>query len=113
MAYFAKKTTCLHGHRHDSKAEANRCAILHDRLRRGEIEALVYAPTYHFEINGHALVMRNGQRARYTADFSYLEDGNVIVEDVKASNGYMARDVPLRLALFRHLYPHVELRVVT
>lgn len=110
--YFAKKAQCAQGHTHPSKAEAARCGVLHDRLRKGEIEALVYEPTYHFEVNGTALVMRNGGKARYRPDFVYLENGKVVAEDVKASNGFMARDVPLRLALFRHCYPEIELRII-
>ena len=99
--YFAKKTTCIHGHKHDSKREAARCAELHLLLKAGEIDGLVYEPQYWFEINGQPVKHMNGRRAGYKADFSYIEGGKVVVEDVKAKNGFMARDVPLRWAIFR------------
>lgn len=113
--FFAKKTTCAMGHTHDSKAEARRCGELHLLLAAGKITGLVYAPRYEFLVNGTLLTMRNGSTARYTADFSYIEGNRVIVEDVKPSGGGsygQSRDVPLRLALFRHCYPDVELRIV-
>lgn len=110
--YFARKTPCRHGHTHDSRAEAKRCEELHLLLRAGEIEGLAYAPQYWFEPDGRPLKLANGRRAGFKADFSYIENGKVIVEDVKASNGFVARDVPLRWALFRHCYPEITLRIV-
>jgi hypothetical protein len=56
------------------------------------------------------MVMYNGSKARYRPDFAYQErDGTLVVEDVK---GMAVRDFPLRAALFRHCYPHIELRIV-
>ena len=62
---------------------------------------------------GQWVKLRNGQIAGYKADFSYLEGNRMITEDVKAKNGFLGRDIPLRHALFRHLNPDIELRVVT
>lgn len=108
--YHAKATVCSKGHEHPSKREAKRCEELHLLLRAGEIDALVYEPTYHFPVNGALLVMSNGSKARYRPDFAYRErDGTLVVEDVK---GVAVRDFPLRAALFRHCYPHIELRIV-
>ena len=110
--YFARKTACAYGHNHASKREATRCAELHLLLRGGAIEGLVYEPQYWFEVNGQPLKLQNGRRAGYKPDFTYLEDGRVIAEDVKASNGFTDRDFPLRSALFRALFPEIELRVL-
>ena len=44
--HFAKKVVCQHGHKHDSGAEALRCAELHTLFRAGQIEALVYGRTF-------------------------------------------------------------------
>ena len=112
--FFARKTICKHGHKHDSQREADRCVELHLLLASGQIAALVYAPQYPFEINGAPLKLSNGRRAGYKADFAYIENGLVVVEDVKPRNkGFgESRDVPLRHALFRHLYPQSELRIV-
>lgn len=40
----------------------------------------------------------------YTADFSYIKDGQLVVEDVKPTPNLVSRDVPLRLKLM--LYFH-------
>jgi Protein of unknown function (DUF1064) len=106
--YGAKKTTCVHGHKHDSRREAARCAELHLLQRAGHISALHIHPLYRFSINHVPIKMGNGGQASYTPDFYYIENGKMIVEDVK---GFIVRDFPLRAALFRALYPDVELRV--
>ncbi len=112
MPYFAKKATCAMGHRHDSKREAARCAELHILFRAGQIDALAYEPVFQVEINGRPVKMGNGHVMRYTADFAYIENGYTVWEDVKASNGHLSRDVPVKLALLRHLRPDIELRIV-
>lgn len=107
--YGAIKATCSQGHSHPSKREAKRCDDLHLLFRAGQIDALVYEPTYPLTINGEPIKMRNGHTARYRPDFTYLERGKVIAEDVK---GFEVRDFPLRAAVFRHCYPEIELRLV-
>ena len=107
--YFARKTLCIHGHEHPSAREAKRCEELHLLLRAGEIDALVYEPTYELAIDGKPIKMGNGHKAKYRPDFVYRERGKIIAEDVK---GFIVRDFPLRAAVFRHCYPEIELRVV-
>ena len=107
--YRARKTACAYGHSHPSKREAKRCEELHLLFRAGEIDALVYEPEYNFVVNGFPVMMRNGAKAKFTPDFAYLERGKIIVEDVK---GMMTADCRLRHALFRHLFPEIELRIV-
>lgn len=110
--HFARKTECVLGHKHASAREAARCVELHNRFRAGEIEALAFEPRYEFATERGPIKMGNGATMRFTPDFSYIENGKVVVEDVKSKTGFMERDVPLRIALFRHLFPSVELRVV-
>lgn len=110
--HFARKTTCAHGHRHASGMEAKRCEQLHLLERAGKISGLVVEPRFTFEINGSPVKMRNGHDARYTADFAYIESGRQIVEDVKPRNGFVERDVPLRIALAKHLWPSIDWRLV-
>lgn len=105
----AKETVCGQGHSHPSKREAKRCDELHLMFRSGAIDTLVYQPAYHFIINGAPVLMQNGHKARFTADFGYTEGDKVVVEDVK---GFMTADARLRHALFRHCYPLIELRIV-
>lgn len=111
--FFAKKTACNSGHTHASKAEAVRCNNLCLLERAGQIKALRTEPRFYFNINGQDVKMRNGQVLRYTGDFTYIEGNRQIVEEVKARNGFMTRDVPIKLALMAVLYPDVEVRVVT
>lgn len=109
----ARKCACLHGHTHDSRKEAARCNELHLLLRAGAIEALQNQPRYEFRIDGRPVMMENGQCARVTLDFAYIENGKRIAEDVKGrSKKADSRDWPLRKALFRAIYPHIELREV-
>lgn len=107
--YYAKPTVCIHGHKHASKREAVRCVELHLLQQQGEIADLEVEPTFRFIINGNPVKMGNGQVAKYRPDFIYTEKGRDIAEDVK---GFTVRDFPLRAALFRALFPGVELRVV-
>lgn len=107
--YRAKKTACNQGHTHDSKREAKRCNELHLLQMGREIEGLCIGTSFEFRIDGAPIKMANGACASYKPDFTYSERGQLIAEDVK---GMIVRDIPLRFALFRHLYPEWELRVV-
>lgn len=110
--YFNRKTVCRAGHTHASRKEATRCDDLHDLQGAGAIVGLRVEPCFHFIIDGDYLKARNGHKIRYTADFTYIQDGKQVVEDVKASNGHLSRDVPIKFALMARCYPDIELRVV-
>jgi hypothetical protein len=109
--YGAKKTACNNGHIHDSKREATRCGELHLLQRLDEIMLLQVQPRFEFVIGGKPVMMKNGQCARFTGDFAYVEvkSQKQVVED---SKGFVVRDYPLRAAIFRHLFPQIELREV-
>lgn len=111
--FFAKKTPCDHGHTHPSKVEAARCHALHLLQSAGRIVGLRYEPRFYFSINGQDVKMRNGHVLHYTGDFTYVENGRQVVEEVKARNGFMCRDVPVKLALMRACYPDIDVRIVT
>ncbi len=110
--FFARKTPCKHGHSHASAAEAKRCNDLHLRMAAGEIVSLRTEPRFTFIVNGREVKMRNGQVMRYTGDFTYIEGNRQVVEEVKARNGWMSRDVPIKLALMAACFPDIDLRVV-
>lgn len=110
--HVARKTCCNAGHVHDSKAEAKRCDDLHLLQRGGQILALKIAPRFYFAVNGIDVKMGNGQVARYTADFTYIEGNRQVVEDVKPKGGLVERDFPLRFALAKASFPDIEFRVV-
>jgi len=105
--YFAKKTACSNGHLHASKRDARLCDQLHLLELVREIEGLAIAPKFEFVINGKPVKMGNGRIASYRPDFTYMERGELIAEDVK---GMFVRNFPLRAALFRHLCPGWDLR---
>lgn len=110
--FFAKKSVCTHGHKHDSKAEHKRCDELHAMQSAGLISSLAVSPVFDFRINGTLVKMANGHIMKFTGDFEYLDaDGAMVVEDVKDRNGFMSRDVPVKLALLKHLYPHITWRI--
>lgn len=113
MKFRAKKSFCNSHHTHDSKWEAIRCDELHERQAAGEITHLKVHPKFFFVIDGIQLKHGNGQRVGYTADFQYFEGDKNVVEDVKPSSRLaMSRDWPLRKAVFKALFPFIELREV-
>ena len=112
--FFAKKAPCAAGHPHDSRAEAKRCDALHQAQGRGEITSLRVSPEFKFIINGRPVKMANGHKMKFTGDFEYMQDGEWIVEDVKPKGGFdnKSRDVPVKLALLRHIMPHITWQIV-
>lgn len=109
--YRAIRTPCNQGHSHPSKREARRCDELHLLQRSGHISELHVEPPFLFVIDGRQVKFPNGRRAGYKPDFGYLESGQKVVEDVKSS-ATMTEAAALRLTLFRHLFPEIELRIV-
>lgn len=103
----AVKTECACGKRHDSRKEARRCADLRMLQIAGSIVGLKQQPFYAF---GTAM-MENGQQAGVTLDFSYVENGKLIAEDVKGKSKKSDNDKwPIKKAMFRYFYPDTELR---
>jgi hypothetical protein len=79
----------------------------------GEISDLIIHPQYWFVINGKQLKHANGRRVGYKSDFEYTECGIKITEDVKPSSKLaISRDYPLRIAVFKALYPSIMFREV-
>lgn len=80
--YGAKKTRCGKKHLHDSKKEAMRCDELNLLLKGGAISRLkqqvkfVLQPSFWF---GHEKI----RPICYFADFTYMEEGVLVIEDVK------------------------------
>lgn len=108
----AKKAYCAEGHKHDSISEARRCDELHDMQKLGYIDDLIVWPQFWFVINGRQVKHDNGRRLGVKLDFGYTLNGNDIVEDVKGSKATDSRDWPIRKAVFRALFPTIELREI-
>jgi hypothetical protein len=65
------------GHHFDSQAEYRRYCELKLMRDAGDIESLCVHPRFDLPVNGVKI-------SRYTADFCYVRDGQMIVEDVKS-----------------------------
>lgn len=94
--------TVVDGIKFPSKGEARRWSELKLLERGGAIKDLKRQVLFH-------LSGRRGKVGRYTVDFTYLENGRQVAEDFK---GYAARDMPMRIALFRDNFPEIDLRIV-
>lgn len=91
--YGAIKTT-IDGIRFDSKAEATRWCDLQNLQRGGKITHLARQIPFQIKSNGNLI-------CNYIADFTYVENGSYVVEDVK---GIITRDFALKAKLFEAQY---------
>ena len=101
--YGARKASCLYGHTHDSKKEADRCNELHVLLRTGFIHNLRTQVKYTLlpaKKYGHG--MKAERAVVYVADFVYdTNTGTTIVEDTK---GYKTKDYIIKRKMFKDKY---------
>lgn len=105
--YRAKRTICVEGHSHPSRAEARRCDELHLLQRLGKITRLEYEPQFWFYINGKPVVHGNGRRVGYKPDWRYFENDEPIAEEYK---GFRTEAYVLKLAFFKAVFPDIEHR---
>ena len=80
--YGAIKTKCGHNHWHDSKKEATRCDELH-AIQRGSVISRLKTQVKFVLQNSFWIGHEKIRPICYYADFTYLEDGVLIIEDVK------------------------------
>ena len=73
---FGNVPTTVDGHKFASAKEANRYCELRLLERGHQIVALVLQPRFLIEVNGQKV-------CTYVGDFSYMEKGRTVVEDVK------------------------------
>src|SRR5215204_2940741 len=93
----------------DSKAEGERYRELRLLEIGKRISVLRVHPTYELQ---PAFVDRDGKKQRavnYEADFSYIEAGERVVEDVK---GVETPDYKIKAKLFRYRYSALVYRVL-
>lgn len=105
--YFNKKTQ-VGMYVFDSIAESKRYKELVLLEQAGQIKGLELQPKFllqeGFKKNG-----KTYRKIEYIADFMYIENGKVIIEDVKG----METDVfKLKRKLFEYKYPDFELKIV-
>lgn len=79
---YGNKKTTLFGITFDSKAEAERYLVLKSEMEAGKIKCLKLQDV--FELAPSVVVQgRKRPPLRYKADFVYLRDNELVVEDVK------------------------------
>lgn len=83
-----------------SKAEMKRYLVLKDREEVGAIEELELQPRFRL-IDGFDYRGEHIYPVNYTADFQYVQDGEVVIEEVK---GRETRDFKLRKKMFLQKY---------
>jgi hypothetical protein len=94
------------GIKFDSKKEAARYKELKTLQRVGVICNLETQPTYKISIGGvtDPATGRKMAARRYTADFRYLERGEVVVEEIKSAGTRKETAYRLRRQLFLEQY---------
>ena len=76
MSKYHSKKTMVFGILFDSKREADHYLILRSRLEAGEISDLHLQVQYACDVNDEHI-------CNYFADFTYLEDGALVIVDAK------------------------------
>lgn len=96
----------------DSIAELTRYRELKLLAQAGQITLLRVHPSYELQ---PAFVDRDGKRQRaicYEADFSYVERGDRIVEDVKGGKATQTAAYKMKAKMFRYRYSALIYRVI-
>jgi hypothetical protein len=88
----------INGIRFASKREAARYCELLLMLKAGKISDLTLQPVFKFPCG-----------IKYKADFAYTENGKQVNEDVK---GFEPATFRLKMKMFKHHFPNVELRIL-
>ena len=78
------KRVRLYGHEFDSKAEAGRYLELRQQEKRGEISDLQLQPAFELIPTARVPHEKTLRAHKYTADFQYVRNGKIVVEDVKS-----------------------------
>lgn len=109
MSKYGAKKTLVDGIVFDSRMEAARYTELRLLEQAGQIEGLTRQPEY-LLLPGFTDAAGKRHRAiKHIADFSYFENGRLIVEDVK---GVETAVWKLKHKMFLWRYPHIEYKVV-
>lgn len=108
MNKYRNKKVRLDGKIFDSKKEAYRYAELKMLEKCGVIENLELQPVFllqeSFKKNGKTF-----RKIEYIADFKYIKNGNVVVEDAK---GMKTEVYKLKKKLFEYKYPELKITEV-
>lgn len=113
---YGNKTVLHEGEKYDSKKELNRFLFLRDAERRGLISdlkrqvkfelipAIKEQQIVHLKTKDK-IIERTVQLAiSYTCDFSYMKDGQLVIEDVKASPQMLPKEFQLKFKMMRYFH---------
>ena len=108
MSKYGNKKVLIDGIKFDSMAEGRRYKELKLMQRAGIIKELELQPRFllqeSFKKNG-----KTYRKIEYSADFRYIENGKIIVEDVKGKETEVFK---LKHKLFEYKYKDLELKLV-
>jgi len=105
--YNARKTI-IDGITFDSRREAERYQELKVLERAGYIEGLLIQPKYTL-VEGFEYRGKRVRPITYIGDFQYVENGEIVVEDVKGMKTAVYR---LKSKLMKWRYPQIDFREV-
>jgi hypothetical protein len=108
MNKYNARAIVVEGERFDSQAEYYRHLDLELLQAAGEISDLERQPVFEMQ---PAFVDKFGKKHRaisYRADWRYVEDGKIVVEDYK---GFQTAVFKLKAKMFRFKFPEIELRL--
>lgn len=121
--YHAKKVI-VDGITFDSEKESKRYLFLKQAQANGVISDLELQPQYiilpaikgtrikHFKRKADITEEYTIQQpVKYTADFRYIIDNQVVVEDIKGSKYTISRDLPLRIKMMKYFH-NIDIRIV-
>lgn len=106
---YGNRRTSVNGITFDSAAEAGRYRELLLRLRAGDIQNLKLQPQFTLQEGFKTIDGEIVRPTVYRADFSYIEDGRTVVEDVKGVETDVFK-LKAKLLLERH---GIKIRVVS
>jgi hypothetical protein len=106
---YGNKKVEVDGSTFDSKAEARRYEQLKLMLRAGAISELQLQPKYELQPAYRDRTGKHQRAITYSADFAYVENGGVVVEDVK---GMETEVFKIKAKMVRYRYPDIDFRLV-
>jgi len=106
---FGNKKIVIDGHKFDSKLESKRWGQLKLLLAAGHITDLELQKRF-LLLSPTRYQNRTIRAIHYKADFSYMENGDHVVEDVK---GFVTDVFKIKYKLFIAMYPHIDFRILT
>lgn len=108
MNKYNNKKTQIDMYVFDSVAESKRYKELALLEKAGEIKDLKLQPKFLLQ-DGFRKNGKTYRKIEYIADFMYIENGKVIIEDVK---GMETEVFKLKRKIFEHKYPEYELKII-